>query len=123
MLGCDKDDLVCDLAETYHIFDYKAVPVPLLATLVCGLREDSRIQCKMAEMPISMNLFFMSAIYDKVAWLQWAQTKDAEHGRNMPESITAKLLDKEPKRQIMTFATGEEFSAEWRRITGADHGE
>lgn len=123
MLGCDKDALVCDLAETYHIFDYKAVPVPLLATLVCGLREDSRIQCKMAEMPISLNLFFMSAIYDKVAWLQWAQTKDAEHRRNMPESIAAKLLDKEPKRQIMTFATGEEFRAEWRRITGADHGE
>ena len=123
MLGCGKDDVICDLAETYHIFDYKAVPVPLLATLVCGLREDSRIQCRMADMPISLNLFFMSAIYDKVAWLQWAQTKDAEKGRNIPESITAKLLDKEPKRQIRAFASGADFDAEWKRLTGDNNGE
>ena len=32
------------MAETYHILDYRALPATLLATLVAGLRENSRIR-------------------------------------------------------------------------------
>ena len=37
------DELTCDMAETYGIFDIKRVPVRLLATLAVGLRDDSRV--------------------------------------------------------------------------------
>lgn len=120
MLGRCKDELICDMAETYHIFDYKSVPVPLLATLVSGLREDSRVKSRLSGLPISMNLFFMSAIYDKLAWLQWAKTEDGSKGRNMPESITAKLmnLDTKQESQYETFETGEDFKKAWKKIIG-----
>ena len=118
MLGTAKDELICDLAETYHIFDYRSVPVPLLATLVNGLRDDSRVKCKLANMPVPLSLFFMSAIYDKVSWLQWAQTKDAERGRGMPESITAKLMNTKQDKEYETFESGEDFLKAWKEITG-----
>ena len=44
MLAADRDALICDLAETYHVLDLTALPVPLLATLAAGLRGDSRIR-------------------------------------------------------------------------------
>ena len=47
MMAVDRDAWICDLAETYRIFDYRALPVGLLATLSFGLREDSRIKQKM----------------------------------------------------------------------------
>ena len=45
MAARDEDALVCDMAETYHIFDYRALPLFLAARLACGLREDSRSKC------------------------------------------------------------------------------
>ena len=48
MIALDEGALVCDMAETYHIYDMRALPVETLATLACGLREDSRIKLKMS---------------------------------------------------------------------------
>ena len=31
-----ESDVICDLAETYQIYDYKRVPGRLLGTLVAG---------------------------------------------------------------------------------------
>lgn len=122
MLGTDKDAFICDMAETYHIYDYKAVPVQLLSTLANGLRDSSRIKCKMSEMPIALETFLLSAIYDKVSWLQWSKTKDAEKGRNMPESITAKLMNTKRESQVEAFENGEEFMKAWHRLTGEKDG-
>lgn len=48
MLAADRDALICDLAETYRVLDYRALPVELLATLAAGLRPDARIWQKIA---------------------------------------------------------------------------
>lgn len=118
MLGADRDLFICDMAETYHIYDYKAVPVQLLCTLAYGLRGSSRIKCKLADMPIQLDTFLLSCIYDKVSWLQWSKTKDGEKNRNLPESITAKLMNTKRESQVESFASGEEFKKAWQKITG-----
>lgn len=46
MIALDEGALTCDMAETYHIYDMRALPVETLAVLACGLREDSRIKLK-----------------------------------------------------------------------------
>lgn len=38
-----NDELVCDLAETYRIYDYHQFKGRYIATLVCGLRPFSRV--------------------------------------------------------------------------------
>ena len=53
MIEFDEDALICDLAETYHIFDYRSLPVQLVATLSVGLRDNSRIKMRAAGIPAS----------------------------------------------------------------------
>lgn len=33
MLNLSEDALICDFAETYHIYDYRSLPLRLVATL------------------------------------------------------------------------------------------
>lgn len=43
MILTDEDALICDLAETYNVLDYRALPVRTTAALASGLRADARI--------------------------------------------------------------------------------
>ena len=120
MIMTDESAFICDMAETYHIFDYKALPIGLLCTLASGLRENSRIRCKMANLPISMDTFFYAGIYDKLSLLWWAQTEDAHHQKNRPEAILPSLLGivKEEEKQVETFTSGDDFMAAWKALGG-----
>ncbi len=42
MIAEDENAVICDFAEIYHIFDYKALPVRLAATLAAGFGANSR---------------------------------------------------------------------------------
>ena len=43
MISRHEDDLICDMAEVYHIYDMRALPLRKLAVLACGLSADSRV--------------------------------------------------------------------------------
>ena len=47
MMMTDRDALLCDMAETYGIYDLRSLPAETIATLAAGLRDDSRIKLKM----------------------------------------------------------------------------
>lgn len=40
------DELICDLAETYGVLEYEALDVRLVASLLWGLRADSRVNIR-----------------------------------------------------------------------------
>lgn len=107
MIGADEHSLICDFAETYHVFDYKSLPVRLAATLAAGLREDSRIKLKLADMEVSPDTLLLATIADRLGILVWQKTKDAEKGRNRPKSIIESLKPK--KSEVSVFKTGEDF--------------
>ena len=112
MLDADRNAVICDLAETYGILDYKALPVPLLATLCSGLRETSRIKLRLSGMSVPSDVMLLAAAVDKLAWLVWAQTTDGQKGRNRPESVLEELLGRhsEPGR-LRTFDSPAAFEA------------
>lgn len=107
MIKADEDALICDFAETYHVLNYKALPVKLAATLAAGLRDDSRIKPKLADMEVSPDTFLLAAIADRLGIIIWQRTKDGEKNRNRPKSITESLKPK--KSEVSVFKTGEEF--------------
>ena len=78
MAARDEDALVCDMAETYHIFDYRALPLFLAARLACGLRENSRSKMRLAGNRIELRDALLAAILDRVSFLAWAQTRDGQ---------------------------------------------
>lgn|GEM_PF-5283895 len=77
MLAFDKTALVCDLAETYGIYNYRALPVMTLAALVSGLRPDSRIKLKMANIKETSSEVLLIQIFDLLQMMryQWFATK------------------------------------------------
>ena len=46
MLKQYPDEIFCDLAETYHLCDYRALPPSKVAVLISGLRAESRTAIK-----------------------------------------------------------------------------
>ena len=121
MLAEDRDALICDLAETYGIFDYRALPVSQLATLAAGLRGDSRIKMRLSGSKIPRSEMLLAAAVDRLSLLVWFLSKE---GTERPKSILDILLgEKEESRSdAVAFETGEDFEAEWRRMTGVGHG-
>lgn len=57
-------------------------------------------------------------IYDKLAWLQWAKTKDGAKGQNMPQPLAKKLFEGENQddNDVEGFTSGKEFEEARKRI-------
>ena len=107
----DEDALICDLAETYGVLDMWSLPVLTVATLSIGLKGDSRIMRKMAGQAVDDKIMLLAGILDRLSFLAWTKTKDAQSGRNRPDSVLNKLLNgnKKPDRGFEVFNSGEEF--------------
>lgn len=58
------------------------------------------------------------AILDELRIIRWLLTKDAEKGRNRPESMLMKMLKLDEKPRITGFRTPEEFEARRKIIAG-----
>lgn len=122
MLNLDKDALLCDLAETYRIYDYKSLPCRMVATFSCGLRENSRIKMKIAGIEPIPEQMLMAAIADGTRTTAWLQSEDGATGKNRPKSLLGMILGdgKEKSKEIQTFDSGEDFDREWARLTAKE---
>lgn len=117
MIALDEDALICDFAETYHIYNMRDFPCDYVATLAMGLRENSRIKMKAAGLRVDFNTLLLAHIADNTAINVYAKTKDAKTGRNKPKSM-AEILMKDPDKEVKIFGSGEDFLEEWRRLNG-----
>lgn len=105
-----EDELICDFAEIYHVFDYQALPVELAATLASGLPDDSRVGRKLNGLKAKNETMLLAAIADRLSYLLWFQTKDGMRGVNRPHLLTEALIGKEEKpTDIVLFDTKEQL--------------
>lgn len=118
MLRLDRDALLCDFAEYYHIYDFEALPVRTVALLACGLRDESRIKQKINGTSVPVNTMLIAHAVDRLGLLIWQKTKDGQRGRNKPESIVEMLMNtgKRKTTRVDAFDSPEEFEEARRRI-------
>ena len=116
MVATGEDDLVCDFAEVYRIYDWRSISVRLAATLAAGLPDDSRSIRRLIGLPCGMDTLLLAAIADRLSLLVWAKTKDAQKGRKKPQMITEGLLKKTDKKDIESFGDIDSFEAARRRF-------
>lgn len=110
MIQTDENALICDLAETYHIYDYKELPLTRVAIFAIGLRNDSRIKMKMSDQLVPMETLLLAGISDRLSVLLWRQTKDGQKGRNMPTMVMDTLTIKGSKESdVIVFSSGEDY--------------
>ena len=112
MLDVDQDALICDMAETYHVLDIWALPVDLLAVLASGLRENSRIKMKISGMNYIPAEIVLPHIADVLTMVF------LDDAGQKPTLFTEILTGKVKENEAKSFRSGEEFTAEWRRLTG-----
>ncbi len=106
------------MAEYYRIYDYRQHKPIYIATLVIGLRADSRIKTELSGLKVPLSLLLQATSADRLGLLMWAQTKDAEKGINRPKSIASLLLGDKPEQKTKVYRTAEEFKAAWAEIAG-----
>lgn len=124
MLNVDEEAVICDLAETYHIFNYRELPPLTVATLTVGLREDSRIKIKMSGSKTSFLNVLLASILDHLKLLVWLNSSDAQSGRNRPTSILETLVGEEKEPGNMSFMSTEDFDSYREKLIkeGENHG-
>lgn len=104
MLATDRDALLCDLAEVYHIFDFHALPVITLAALSVGLRDDSRIKMKMAGINYVPPVVILAAISDNLAALRYSLTaKKGDQKPKMFGDLMTKKIERNPVRRTEAY--------------------
>ena len=124
MAAVDEAALTCDFAETYQIYDWRALPATYAAILAAGLRESSRIKMRLSGSKLTAEQLLLAAIADHVRVLVWQNTKDGHSGENPPLSMLALMLNPDSDGGDSDgFTSLDEFNA-WRQnmIGGASDG-
>jgi hypothetical protein len=113
MIALDEDALICDLAETYQIYDYKQLPLNEVAVFAYGLRDDSRIKQIMSDQIVPLETTLLASIVDRLSLSLWLQTKDGQKGVNRPASIADQLIKRDKSendgKDYLVFESGEDF--------------
>ena len=117
MIRLDRNSLICDLAETYGIYNMGLLPAQLVATLASGLRADSRIKMKITGTKVPNDILLLAHAVDRLSILVWQNTKDGQHNRNRPESIAERIINGEPKKyKVSSFDSADDFWAAREQI-------
>lgn len=114
MIRDDEDALICDFAETYQIYDYRSLPLRLVATLAAGLRDTSRIVTNTTEAKASTTNTILAIIADNLMAIRrlLGDKTDFHSVTNALYRIEEKPDATKPKG----FKTAAEFEAAWRAI-------
>lgn len=110
MIKTDETALICDLAETYGIYEYRSLPASKVAAFSVGLRDESRIKMLMNKHKYPLNTILMASILDSLKMLSWSFVGSA-NGEERPESLTAILLgiEQENEKENNGFNSPEDF--------------
>lgn len=110
MIKTDENALICDLAETYHIYDYRQLPLNAIAVFSVGLKNNSRIKMKMSNQPVDLDTLLLAGISDNLTFWLWSQSKDGQKGINRPDSLVEVITNNQPKeKNVIGFTSGEDF--------------
>lgn len=120
MLHEAKEELLCDFAEYYHIYDLRKFPATYIAILAKGLRPESRTKMKISEAEVTFEKLAMATLIDGVNTLIWQNTKGGRTGRNRPQSVVDKLIHRDKENEIKGFDSIAEFEMARAMIIGGE---
>lgn len=116
MFSLDREAVICDFAETYHIYTFKGLPARYVATLAVGLRENSRIKLRLAGVKntppeIVISALLLDALRDLRFMIARYLSLEVERGESMTDLIYGK--DEPTKRG---YSSAKEFEEAREKI-------
>lgn len=119
MAAADEDALRCDFAETYHVLDFRRLPLRTAAVFAQGLPTSSRIMRKLAGCEATADLLLLAQVCDYAGLILWNITGGKG---DPPRSIVAKLCGEGPEAP-QRFTSSADFDAAWSALTrGEENG-
>lgn len=110
MIALDETALICDFAETYNIYDYKALPVKYAAALASGLGQNSRIKIRARNEKAPTDTILSAIIADRLGLLLYAM--GGGKGQK-PPLISELFIEPNETEKPETFESGAEFLKAW----------
>lgn len=109
------------MAETYGIYDWRALPLITAATLAQGLPAHSRVMRAVSgsQLP-NAETTLLAIIADRIGHLIWMFSDDGSKGKNHPPSLLA-ALSGQKESEAEGYDTAEDFMAAWAAIAGGDN--
>lgn len=111
----DKNALICDFAETYHIYDYRSLPARQAAIFAAGLRDTSRTMIRRNNERVPRELFIQAIIADRLGLICYSMSDGTA---KKPASLVNLLLGIDSQEgghdDIISFDTPEEFNEAWK---------
>ena len=109
MIAFHEEELTCDLAEYYHIYDRRSVPCRLLGTLAVGLRAESRIGMIREGIKASPEAIMLVKLYDLIVNVFSAKGK-------APEPLLKQFVIERKQSDLRSFRTPDDFKRKWADI-------
>lgn len=112
-----ENELICDFAEVYHIYNMHELPLRTAAVLAGGLKSNSRVRLFFSGEEYTMEQTLQVLIYDSLNRLVWLNSADGAKGRRRPQALAEKLFNKKKSKDTNeAFDSAEDFKARWERI-------
>ena len=105
----DRDSLICDMAEYYHVLDIDGLPVGTLAALASGLPPYARSKQKYTRQRLPDEISMLALLIDGVNKIVWMMSEDGRKGKNRPKSIYEALTAPEKERDMNVYLSGQDF--------------
>lgn len=118
MVSKYEDEFICDMAETYHVFDYEALPVDLLVVLACGLRDNSRTKLKISGVKHIPLELVIPQIFDQILLLRCGLSGQ----KKAPPLMTEFMTQEDKPNETVSFESGSDFMDQWNRLAGDHNG-
>ena len=116
MIAFDEDALMCDLAQTYQIYDYRQLSPKMVAAFSVGLEDKSRIKMKLSGLKVPMDTLLLAQITDAINTLVWMNSKDCRNNSKRPKSLVEAILKPERDDKPKSFASGADFERYRREL-------
>ena len=85
-----------------------------MAILVYGLPDNSRLKMKILNSKMEIKDYLLAGIFDRLTLLVYANTKDAQKGRNKPKMLLDTI--EKSKDNVSSFNSSKDFEKEKERI-------
>ena len=82
--------MICDLAETYHIYDYHTVDPKTLTVLVQGLGPNTRLGQKIAGLKAPLDTILLAVLVDDINSVLNALSKHPKKYKSIAEELIGK---------------------------------
>lgn len=116
MVTRTHDEFICDLAQYYHVYNWREFPLNYVAILANGLPENSRTKMKLNGQKVDTNTMILALIADHLAISNWFQTEDGQKGKNRPKSLVDIITHADEKPKVQGFKTADDFERKLKKL-------